>query len=236
MARPAGRVPNLALMRNLLARIAGRAVEQPVPVIVIAVLLTLIGAIAALRLEANTASDTLVDRGSSTYDATQRFHQQFGDDPVVVLVRGDLRQLLLSSDLGRLLGLESCLSGQAPGGQVFSGKPAPAPCARLAESRPSQVVYGPATFLNQFAIQASKLLQQQSQDAILQARQAARQNALRVKKEGQSVEAQRLAAIAAGQRVLEQFQQTLRDLALRYGQTGPPTLSDPRFVESVVFD
>jgi hydrophobe/amphiphile efflux-3 (HAE3) family protein len=223
-------------MRNLLARIAGRAVEQPLAVIVIAVLLTLIGAIAALRLEANTATDTLVDRGSSTYDATQRFHQQFGDDPVVVLVRGDLRQLLLTSNLGRLLALESCLSGRAPGGQVFSGKPAPAPCAGLAESRPSQVVYGPATFLNQFAIQADKLLQQQSQDAILQAQQAARQNALRVKKEGQSVAAQRLAAIAAGQRVLEQFQQSLLNLAVRYNQTGPPRLNDPRFVESVVFD
>jgi len=43
-------------MRNLLARIAGRAVERPTPVIVAAVLLTLIGAVAALRLQADGGS------------------------------------------------------------------------------------------------------------------------------------------------------------------------------------
>ena len=37
-------------IRNLLARIAGRAVERPTPVIVAAVLLALIGAVAALAL------------------------------------------------------------------------------------------------------------------------------------------------------------------------------------------
>ena len=53
-----------------------------------------------------------------------------------------------------LLALEGCLSGNAAGGQVFADEPAPAPCAELAETKPARVVYGPATFLNQFAIQA----------------------------------------------------------------------------------
>src|ERR671936_1923907 len=115
------------MMRSFLARIAGRAVERPTPVIVGTVLLALIGAVAALRLEADRSPSSLVNRGSETYSATQRFYDQFGDEPVEVLVKGDLRQLFLTSNLGRLLSLESCLSGKAKGGHVFKGQPAPAP-------------------------------------------------------------------------------------------------------------
>src|SRR3954469_25570468 len=104
-------------MRNLLARIAGRAVERPTPVIVAAVLLALIGAVAALRLEADRNPNSLVDKGSETYAQTQAFYDQFGDEPVEVLVKGDLQQLLLTDNLGRLLALESCLSGKVEGGQ-----------------------------------------------------------------------------------------------------------------------
>ena len=159
-------------MRNVLARIAGRAVERPTPVIVAAVLLALIGAVAALRLEADRSPDPLVDRGSATYAATQNFYDQFGDEPVEVLVKGDLRQLLLTDNLGRLLALEGCLSGNAPGGKVFSGQPAPPACAAIAELDPSAVVFGPATFLNQFAIQAHKLLGAGGAGGAAQAQQA----------------------------------------------------------------
>src|SRR5215203_983029 len=150
-------------MRSLMARIAGRAVERPTPVIVAAVLLALIGAVAALRLEADRSPNSLVDQGSSTYSETQDFYQQFGDEPVEILVKGDLQQLLLTSNLGKLLALESCLSGKAEGGAVFQGQAAPAPCAAIARLDPSAVAFGPATFLNQFAIEANKLYQQESQ-------------------------------------------------------------------------
>src|SRR5919201_1294649 len=165
-------------MRSWMARIAGRAVERPTPAIVAAVLLALIGAVAALRLEADRSPNSLVDRGSETYAATQRFYDDFGDEPVEILVKGDLRGLLLTSNLGRLLALESCLSGKAPGGQVFSNQPAPAPCAAIARLKPSAVVFGPATFLNQFAIQATKLLGAQSQASLAKARVAAHRAAL----------------------------------------------------------
>src|SRR5439155_25246658 len=148
-------------MRNLLARIAGWAVEHPVPTVTAAVLVTLIGSVAALRLQANAGTDTLVDTGSDTYAATQQFNEQFGEDAVVVLVQGDMSQVLLSGDLGRMLALESCLSGVAPGGQVIKGQPAKPACAAIAKLNPSFVVYGPATFLNQSALQAQKLLGQQ---------------------------------------------------------------------------
>src|SRR6266511_4343328 len=223
-------------MRNLLARIAGRAVERPTPVIVAAVLLTLIGAVAALRLEADRNPNSLVDRGSDTYAATQSFYDEFGGEPVEILVNGDLRQLLLTNNLGRLLALESCLSGKAPGGQVFQGQPAPPPCAAIARLDPSAVVFGPATFLNQFAIEANKLLSQQAQATIVQARRAAQLALLRARRAGASPRAQQQAAAAAGQQVFLQFQQQLQGIALKYGQTGPPRIDDPKYVEGVICD
>ena len=50
----------------------------------------------------------------SEYRATQRFYKSFGEEPIEVLVKGDLQQLVLSSDLERLAGLEGCLSGNVP--------------------------------------------------------------------------------------------------------------------------
>jgi uncharacterized protein len=221
-------------MRNLLARIAGRAVERPTPVIVAAVLLTLIGAIAALRLEADRSPDSLVDQGSSTYAETQSFYRSFGGEPVEILVKGELSRLLQAQNLGRLLGLESCLSGKAPGGRVISGQPAPAPCAAIARLKPSAVVFGPATFLNQLAIQASRLLGQEAQATQARAGHAAAHALRLAKRSGLSAAAQRQAAAAAAQRVSLQFQQRMFKLAVRYGQLGLPRLDDPGFVSSVI--
>jgi hypothetical protein len=220
----------------LLARIAGRAVERPTPVIVAAVLLALIGAIAALRLEADRSPSSLVDKGSTTYKQTQAFYDQFGDEPVEILVKGDLQQLLLTSNLGKLLALESCLSGKAQGGQVFQGQPAPAPCAAIAKLNPSAVVFGPATFLNQFAIEANKLLQQESQATVIRARRAAQQAVARARRQGFSEKEAQQAGLAAGQQVFQQFQQQLVSLAVNYGQTGPPQLTNRQYVQSVICD
>jgi hydrophobe/amphiphile efflux-3 (HAE3) family protein len=223
-------------MRSLMARIAGRAVERPLPVIVAAVLLALIGAVAALRLEADRDPNSLVDQGSSTYSETQSFYQEFGDEPVEILVKGDLRQLLLTTNLGKLLALESCLSGRARNGEVFEGQPAPAPCAAIAKLDPSAVVFGPATFLNQFAIEANNLLSAQSEATIQRAQRAAQQARATARRRGYSSAEQEQAALAAGQQILQEFQQQLVSLAVRYGQTGLPKLDDPRYVQSVICD
>jgi hypothetical protein len=169
-------------MSDRFARIAGWCVERPVPVLAATALVALIAAVGALRLEAEAGTDQFVDRGSTTYDATQDFKGKFGDDPVAVLVEGNLRDLVLTSNLGKLLALEGCLGGNAPGGQVFTDEPAPAPCAAIAEAKPAQVVYGPGTFLNQFATQASRLLTQQSNAAVEQAREAATRAAGRARR------------------------------------------------------
>jgi hydrophobe/amphiphile efflux-3 (HAE3) family protein len=73
---------------------------------------------------------------------------------VVVLAQGDLQQLILTPNLGRLLRLEGCLSGEVPEG----AKPIPGPCAELAAMDPVQFVVGPATFLNEAVIQIDRQL------------------------------------------------------------------------------
>ena len=145
-------------------------VERPAPVIAMAVLLAIVGAIGAASLKPDGEADTLVDRGSETYAATEDFKAKFGDDAVVVLIRGDLERLLLTQDLSRLLALESCLSGTTPQEEVQrQGLTRPDVCNELAETSPARVVYGPATFLNQFATQASSLIREQLGAAASQA-------------------------------------------------------------------
>ncbi|HEX2127943.1 MAG TPA: MMPL family transporter [Solirubrobacterales bacterium] len=220
-------------MRDVFARIAGRCVERPAPVIAAFALLALVAAVAALMLEADAGTEQLVDEDSETFVATEEFKDEFGDDPVVVLVRGDLEQLVLTENLGTLLTLEACLSGNAAPAE---GVEVPAPCAELAETKPARVVYGPATFLNQFARQAGILLNQQAKAAVRQSRAAAVQAALEARRNGAPRAEARAAAELAAEQVLNQFIQQIYGLAVEYGQSGVPRLDDPAFVSSVVFD
>jgi uncharacterized protein len=223
-------------VRDRFARIAGWCVEQPIPVIAAIVLVALIAAVAALALKPNAGTDQLVDNNSSAYRATQDFKQKFGDDAVVVLVEAPLDQLVLTSDLGKLLSLEACLSGNVDGGAVFTGQPAPAPCAQIAGSQDAQAVIGGATFLNQSVIGATKLIKSQVREARSQAQQAAAAAAVRARRQGLSQAEQAAAAQAAAREVLITFAGRARQIATRTGISGIPQLSDPAFVESVVFD
>jgi hydrophobe/amphiphile efflux-3 (HAE3) family protein len=223
-------------MKGVWARVGAWAVERPAPVIALTVLLTLIAAVGALRLEADRDPGSLLDHGSDAYAATQRFYDDFGDEPVRILVEGDLQKLLLSSDLGRILAFEACLSGNAKGGQVFGpSEPAPAPCPRIAEERPAQVVFGPATFLNQSAIAATRLVKQQFGQARQRALEAGRQAAEQARRQGlpKSVQLQRANAAAAA--VQQAFTQQVLAAGAKFGLKGLPTLNDPSYVRSVVF-
>ena len=220
----------------MFARVGAWCVERPAPVIALAVLLAIVGAIGAASLKPNGEAETLVDKGSETFAATEEFKAEFGDDAVVILVQGDLEQLVLSQDLGRLLLLEGCVSGNAPPDELERGVPTPAVCNDLAESKPARVVYGPATFLNQFAQQASALLQQQAQGAVAASDAAAVAAYKQSLREGLPESEAAAAAQVAKQSVLDEFIANAQRLAARYGQSGPPSLSDPNFVSSVVFD
>src|SRR5215203_6159512 len=97
-----------------LERVVRAAARRPRVVLAVLAVLCAGGAALALGLEPSAATSTLAGRSSDSYRATERYRERFGDHAIVVLVRGPLEQLLLTDNLGRLLGLEGCLSGNAP--------------------------------------------------------------------------------------------------------------------------
>ena len=106
---------------------ASVAVRTPWLLILPIVLLTGAGIFAATRLDTNAGTDTLVSKGSSEYKATQDFHENFGDEPVIVLAKEDLRRLVLTKDLEPLFELEECFAG---GTQLAAARAACCPAAR----------------------------------------------------------------------------------------------------------
>ena len=190
------------------------AVRHARAVIAVCALLAVAGGVGATRLRTDAGTDTLAGHDSPTYVATQRFKRLFGDDAVVVLVKGDLRGLVLTKNLGTLLSLESCLSGRVPPSEAQPGA-----CTQIARLRPSRVVYGPATFLNQSVIGIKEVLSGQIAAVREQARLAQQQGGK-----------------AAAQAVIQQFTGSLFQLAAKYGIDRVPSLNDPLFVSQVVFD
>ncbi len=134
--------------------LAALAVRRAKIVLAVAVFVALIAGAAATQLSTDAGTDTLVDRDSESYRATERVREVFGEEPVVVVAEGDLQELILTPNLGRLLRLEGCLSGNVPEG----AKPIPGPCAELAELDPVQYLAGPGTFLNEAVIQIDRQL------------------------------------------------------------------------------
>src|SRR6187200_1712394 len=117
-----------------MASVAGWAVRHARVVLVVSVLLAIGAGVAATQLSTDAGTDTLVDRDSESYRATERVREVFGEEPVVVVAEGDLQELILTPNLGRLLRLEGCLSGRVPKG----AKPIPGPCTELAQLHPVQ--------------------------------------------------------------------------------------------------
>jgi len=180
-----------------LSAIAAWAVRHARPVLAVAALLAIGAAVAATQLSTDAGTDTLVDRDSESYRATERVREVFGEEPVVVVAEGDLQELILTPNLGRLLRLEGCLSGKVPKGAT----PIPGPCTELAKLNPVQFLAGPGTFLNEAVIQIDEQLQ-------------------------------RLAATVPP----DQLREFLLQVAARYGITSAPSISNPEFLASVVFD
>jgi uncharacterized protein len=135
-------------------RVAAWATRHARPVLAVSVVLAVVAALGAIRLPTDAGVDTLADSGSATARATRQVHEAFGEEPVVVLVKGELPELLLGEDLFRLLRLEGCLSGKVPKGS----EPIPGPCAELAATGAVEFLTGPATFLNESVVQIDNQL------------------------------------------------------------------------------
>src|SRR6059058_1776578 len=88
------------MMRGIhFARLVRFVARRPIPILAGVGILAVLAAVYALRLQPSASTDTLVNRSSGSFKATERFKRQFGDDAVVVLVKGDLQRTLLTSDL-----------------------------------------------------------------------------------------------------------------------------------------
>jgi predicted RND superfamily exporter protein len=180
-----------------LSRIAAWAVRHARAVLAVSAVLALAAAVAATQLPTDAGTDTLVDRDTESYRATERVREVFGEEPVVVVAEGDLQELILTPNLGRLIRLEGCLSGNVPKG----AKPIPGPCTELARLDPVQYLAGPGTFLNEAVLQIETQLR-------------------------------RLAATVPP----AQLREFLLQVAARYGITSAPSIGNPDFLASVVFD
>jgi len=209
------------------------AATRPLVVLGVVGVLAIGGALLALRLEPSADTSTLVNRSSDTYKETQEFKKTFGDEAVVVLVKGSLERTVLTSDLGRLLKLEGCLSGNVPRRGLAQ---LPAVCTEIAKLKPAKVVYGPGTFINTAAGQLSDEFARRQAVTRQQATLAANAARKAAAKRGASAAAQRRVAKAASAEVLKQFQQQVLQLALRYGLTSVPSIDSADFVSSLVFD
>ncbi len=218
-----------------LAALAALAVRRPLAVVILVVVLAGAGAGLGAGLRPSTAADTLVGRSSASYQATVRYQRLFGDDAVIVLVREPLQSLVLTEDIGRLLGLEGCLSGNVPAGVVPRGGPG-GPCAQIGREHSTQLVFGPATFINESAAELDDQLAAE-QAAERTREQQASGAAYRVAR-ARHVPARAAAAYAAQAVALVriQFIRTLLPLAQQYNLLTPPSLDDPDFVRALVFD
>jgi uncharacterized protein len=195
--------------------------------------LVLVGAVLALRLEPSASTDTLVDKGSPAFEATEDFRQEFGEEPVVVLVKGELQQTVLTPDLGVLLRLEGCLSGNVPEEGL---KRLPAVCSWFAQEKPAKVVYGPGTFVNTAAGQIAEGFKAKQSAKAREAEAAAAAARKLSKQRGDPPAEQERLANQARSLVYAQFTEDTLRLALRYGLTSVPSLDNVDFVSQLVFD
>ena len=218
---------------ELFGRVARLVTRRPLIVLGVVALLALGGAALALRLEPSSSTDTLVNRSSSSAEATERFKRDFGDEAVILLVKGNLQRTLLTSDLGRVLRLEGCLSGNVPERGL---RQLPPQCREIARLKPAKVVYGPGTFINTAATQITNEFLKQREATADQAQALADAARKLSAKRGDSKARQDRLAKAARDAKMSEFQQQAIGLALRYGLTGLPSLDNSDFVSTLVFD
>ena len=221
---------------RILSALAGAAARRPRLVIAVAIVLGLAGAGLALRLRPTAATSTFVSSSSSQYRTTQRFYRNFGEEPIEVLVKGDLQRLVLSEDLDRLVGLEGCLSGNVPASALGTEGGANGPCGQLARAHTVKVVFGPGTFVNEAANQIDEQLASQTAQAQAQAKQAEQVVTRQALHRGLSAGEARALGRQAAKITTARFQEGLVTLALQYGLTSRPSLDNREFVTSLVFD
>lgn len=159
--------------------------------------------------------------------ATRALYASFGEEPLVVAVRGPLQRLLIGENIARLAALERCLAGEDP-------TAAPV-CAALAKGRYFRSALGPglvasATGGRLEAALAAVLAK--GQRAAHAAAEAVRRQAL-ARGEGPGGAAQ--LAKEAEAATLAAYAGEAELVARRFGVFGPPALANPGFLLPLFF-
>ncbi len=220
----------------LLSAVVGGAVRRPWLTLGFAVALGCVAGALALGLSPTTATGTFVSKSSAEYGATQSYYARFGEEPVDVVVEGSLQQLLLSSDLERLVGLEGCLSGNVPVKALAVEGGVSGPCGQLARAKTVKAVIGPGTFIQEAAEQIDGQLSVQAKQAEAKAKQAQRVVTRAALARGLSGTEAKALGEQASSITMTRFQENVAQLALQYGLTSKPSLEDPEFASTLVFD
>ncbi len=232
---------------SYLQRLVTLATRRPALTVAVVLAAALGGGLLALGLRPSAGSDTFVSRSSASYQATNDDHQRFGGDPVIVLVREPLTNLVETQDLGIITELEACLAGQvvvknnqlqaftpSPGATPYGGWKSP--CGKLMKSKYVQVVYGPGTFLNRAVAAVRTEVQtlfNSAQQSVTTAERDAYQLALQRHLSRQQAET---SAKAAGQVEYSRQYSQLLQTYLQSGISGMPSIDDPQFIPQIVFD
>lgn len=215
---------------------AAGATRRPLLVVGAALVLGLGGAALALGLHPSAEADTFVGSGSAAYRATQRYYANFGEEPVDVVVHGNLQQLVLSSDIEQLAGLEGCLSGTVPAAGLAQEGGTSGPCGQLERAHTVKVVLGPGTFIAEAASQSAALLGAQNKQAQAEAKQAESVVSTAALAHGHSAAEAATLGREASKITLTRYAQEVLTEGLRYGLRAVPSISDPNFVTTLVFN
>jgi predicted RND superfamily exporter protein len=210
----------------LFGRAEAFSLRNAAAVVSVVVALALAGLVLALGLSPSASSGKF--SGGDSAGATARLHRSFGDEPVVVVVKGRLTRMLLMADVERLLGLEGCISGNLP-----ANAKAPAPvCREFAARQPVEVAYGPGTFINDAA---GRILDRVGLDQAVVQRatdRAARRAIRTARAQGLDKQAQQGAADQARSFAATELIQRVQ---VQTGFDTVPALNNPRFVLQLVF-
>ena len=105
----------------LLGRLTSFSVRRAPLVVGIVVGLSLLAALLALRLDPSASPSTFVDRDGDVARATDDLHRKFGDEPIVILVRGQLTGMLLTQDVAQDAESGGLHLGQPAAGRADGG-------------------------------------------------------------------------------------------------------------------
>jgi uncharacterized protein len=245
------------LRGDAFARVVRAATRRPLVTVAAVAVLALVGGALALRLDPSASTDTLVDRSSEEFEATERYKREFGDEAVLVLVRGNLQDTLLSNDRRKLLAFEDCIAGRVSqktedelmatwrrvadqqrkaGGQAPPRPQVPAACKELSKLQPSKALFGPGTFIATAADELLGNLKRRNADNEAQAKAVGESARKAAASKGESKKAQDRVAKVAYDQVRQEFFKTTLALGLRYGLLELPSFDDEKFVAQLVFD